>query len=342
MALLALIGGPKTGPPAPAAPLAGAWTAFLTGDPAALAGLGDADLAFTFPFRTETLPVLRRAASQDGHWGWDYLHALNLWALDRDEEAASILARLGDEPGYGPFYAARGHLLHAVEGRDPAGDFARAVELAPGIRLLHVTQVRHALASGLWRDALEMSTRGRAAFPGDFNLDLLHVQALLALGRPADAIEILNTTHVLPSENARDSHRLYELAHLAAALDALEAGETDAARRHLEVAMLWPESLGQGRPYDPDERLVHHLLGVVAEREGDGDAARRAFDAAGSVGAEIAAGAGGTAANFFVEQQRRLIARATAVRVGGSHGAGAAAPGGAGPPPGRETRGSSR
>lgn len=317
VALLELVGT------LPAAPLARAWTAFLTREAATLAGLTDADLAFTFPFRTETLPVLRWAASEDGHWGWDYLLALNLWALDRDEEAAPILARLGDEPGYGPFYAARGHLLQAVEGTDPSGDFARAVEFAPEIRLLHVTQIRHAHASGLWRDALAMSTRARAAFPDDFNLDLLHARALVALDRPAEAIEILETTHVLPSENARDSHRLYELAHMAAAVDELEAGGLGAAREHLEAALLWPESLGQGRPYDPDERLVRHLLGVVAEREGDGEAARRAFEAAGGVAGEIAAGPAGGTGDFFAAQQRRLLRRVEAAAPGGRPGGGA-------------------
>ena len=304
----------------PPAPLARAWSAFLASAPAALAGLDDPDFAFTFPYRTETLPVLRWAAKQDGHWGWDYLLALNLWALDRDEEAAPILARLGDEPGYGPFYAARGHLLHAVEGRDPAADFARAVELAPGIRLLHVNRIRHAHASGLWREALEMSARARAAFPDDFNLDLLHVRALLALDRPGEAIEILAATHVLPSENARDSHRLYEFAHMAAALGELEARRPGSARDHLEAALLWPESLGQGRPYDPDERLVRHLLGVVAEVEGDGEAARRAFEVAGGVVEEIgeagaaAAGGAGGGTDFFAERQRRLVSRAEALR----------------------------
>ena len=303
--------------PTPTAPLVRAWSAFLASAPSSLTELGGDDLDFTFPFRAETLPVLRWAAEQGEHWGWDYLLALNLWALDRDEEAAPIFARLGDEPGYGPVYAARGHLLQAVEGRDPAGDFARAVELAPQVRLLHVTRIRHAHASGLWREALDMSARARAAFPDDFNLDLLHVRALLALDRPGEAVDILAATHVLPSENARDSHRLYELAHMAAALDELEAGRAGPAREHLEAALLWPESLGQGRPYDPDERLVRHLLGVVAEVEGDGEAARRAFEAAGGVVEEIAAAgaaAAGGSADFFAERQQRLVRRAVALR----------------------------
>ena len=320
----AVVDRPPPAADAPAEPVARAWIAYLTRDPAALAGLGDDDLAFAFPFRAETLPALRWAADRGDHWGWRYLLALNLWALDRDGEAAPILARLGDEPGHGPAYAARGHLLRAVEGRDPGGDFARAVEIAPGIRLLHVTRIRHAHESGMWREALDMSARARGLFPDDFNLDLLHVRALLALDRPRDALDILAATRVLPSENARDSHRLYELAHMAAALDELEAGRTAAAREHLEAALLWPESLGQGRPYNPDERLVRYLLGVVAEREGDAEGARRAFEAAGGVAGEVAGGGvvgGGGAGDgggrdFFAERQRRLLDRAEAVRGG--------------------------
>ena len=271
-------GAAPTAARTPTAPLVQAWSAFLASAPSSLADLDDDDLDFTFPFRTETLPVLRWAAAQNDHWGWDYLLALNLWALDRDEEAAPILARLGDEPGYGPFYAARGHLLHAVEGRDPAGDFARAVELAPETRLLHVTRIRHAHASGLWREALEMSARAREMFPDDFNLALLQARTLLHLGSYREAIEVLAGTHVLPSENARESHRLYELAHVGAALDELEAGNHQSGREYLEAGLLWPESLGQGRPYDPDERLIRFLLGVAARAAGDRAAEREAFE----------------------------------------------------------------
>ncbi len=37
--------------------------------------------------------------------------------------------------------------------------------------------------------------------------------------------------------------------------------------------------LGQGRPYDPEERLVQYLLGHVEQRLGESDLARAAFEA---------------------------------------------------------------
>jgi hypothetical protein len=108
----------------------------------------------------------------------------------------------------------------------------------------------------------------RARFPGDFNLDLLQARTLVNLGQPLEAILILETTHVLPSENARESHRLWEQAHLMAALNAFETGDFEEARTHALSALEWPEHLGQGRPYEPDERLARFILANAEERLG--------------------------------------------------------------------------
>ena len=260
-------------------PVADAWLAFLTDD-AELLRAG-ADPAFAFPYRPETLPVLRWAAGEDPHWGWRYLLGLNLWALDRDAEAAEALESLGDEPDYGPAYAARAHLAAAMGG-DPGPDFRRAAEVDPDNRLLRISLIRHLQEVGRWAEAREASDRGRELFPDDFNLALVHVRGLLEAGDHGEAIRILGDTRVLPSENSGEAHRLYEFAHVGAALDELEAGDRPAARRHLEAALLWPESLGQGRPFDPDESLVRFLLNVAAE-DADGGAV------AGSTVAEVAA-----------------------------------------------------
>ena len=257
-------------------PVQRAWRAFLGNDTTALADPGH--LAFAFPFRPETLPVLRWAAAESNHWGWRYLLGLNLWALDRKREARDILAELRDRPDYGPAYAARAHLDRETGG-DPGPDLMRAVEFDPDSRILRVEEIRYLLDEEEWLAALQASARAREIFPGDFNLELLDARALIQLGAYGEAIEVLASTHVLPSENARESHRLYELAHVGAALDELDEENHEGARAHLEAALLWPESLGQGRPYNPDERLVRFVLGVAARATGDEGAAREAFEA---------------------------------------------------------------
>ncbi len=288
--------------------VATAWRAFLTGD-AELLRAG-ADPAFAFPYRPETLPVLRWAAREDPHWGWRYLLGLNLWSLDRDAEAAEVLATLGDDPDYGPAYAARAHLARATSG-DPGPDFRRAVEVDPDNRLLHISLIRHLQETGRWAEAGEASGRGRALFPDDFNLALLHVRGLLQSGDHGESILILADTHVLPSENSGEAHRLYEFAHIGAALDELEAGDREAARRHLEVALLWPESLGQGRPFDPDDRLVRFLFDIAGESS-DGGPAPGAFETVtvASMGARADSLAGATSPTAVIE--RALLRRALA------------------------------
>ena len=260
-----------------------AWRAYLLQDPSLLADPGEP--AFAFPFRVETLPVLRwaaaqsRAAGQPGSWVWTYLLGLNLWALNREEEAAQAMESLADEPDYGPSYAARGLLLQAWRGRNPEVDLSRAAALDPESRVLRIALIRHRQSEGDWERALVASAEARRAFPDDFDLELLHARGLVNTDQPLAALEILAAVRVLPSENSRESHRLFELAHIAAALDALAPGGSGhaAARAHLEAALDWPESLGQGRPYDPDERWVRYLLGVAATQAGDPDAARRHF-----------------------------------------------------------------
>ena len=254
-----------------------AWQAALADDPAFLAG--DHDPAFAFPYRPETLPVLEWAAQNSDAWLWTWLLGLNLWALDRDEEAATQLDALGDEPDFGPAYVARAHLLSQLRGTDPEPDLRRAVALSPDDRTIHIQLIRYLQEAGQWDSALTASSDARKRFPGDFNLELLEARALIHLGRPQNAALILAASQVFPSENARDSHRMWEQAHTLVALDAMQAGDYAAARVNLAAALEWPESLGQGRPYEPEERLVRFLLGVTEEARGNEEAARDAFRA---------------------------------------------------------------
>jgi tetratricopeptide (TPR) repeat protein len=210
---------------------------------------------------------------------WRYLLALNLWAVDRQEEAATHLEALGSTPAYGPFYVARARLTRQVRGTDPLPDLRRAVALDPESRILHIHLIQSLQGAGRWAEALSATEAAASRFSPDFNLQLLQARSLINLGQARQATEILADTHVLPSENARESHRLYEQAHTLAAMDAMDEGEYQVAREHLDAALLWPESLGQGRPYEPEERLIRFLLGRVEshlEHEGQ---AREAFQA---------------------------------------------------------------
>jgi tetratricopeptide (TPR) repeat protein len=268
-ALLDMPGGPAAGAEAQA------WRAYLEQRPDLLGTPGSP--AFQFPYRTESLPVLAWADQVGADWPWSYLSALNLWGVDRGEEAAELMAGLGDRPDFAPFYVARAHLLGDLHDVDPVPDLRRAVALDPDSRLLHVSLIRGLQERGLWLEAVTASAAARARFPTDFNLALLEARTFLHVGRAREAARILAATTVLPSESGRESHRLWEWAHTLVALDALDAGDPADARGHLLQALEWPESLGQGRPYEPEERLVRFLLGVAESRVGNAEGAQAHF-----------------------------------------------------------------
>ncbi|MGE5813231.1 MAG: DUF5107 domain-containing protein [Acidobacteriota bacterium] len=257
-------------------PLLGAWRAYLAKDPGRLPS--SVDVAFVFPYRQETLPVLQWTTEQSPHWTWKYLLALNLWALDRSKEADSILTSIGNKPDFAPFYVARAFLAERA-GRDPEQDLVQAERLAGTDRNIRIPLIRFYQEQRRWTDALTVSARARDQFAGDFNLDLLHARSLVNLNRAVEAIAILDKARVLPSENARDSHQLYVQAHVLAALSAIQARRLDEAYAHLGTALEWPEHLGQGRPYDPEERLVRLILGRVEEQRGRAEQAARSFEA---------------------------------------------------------------
>lgn len=268
------------------APVLVAWNAYLSGRPELLDG--PLDVAFAAPFRPETLRVLSWATEHSSRWEWSYLLGLDLWAVGRADEAADVLVPLGNEPTHPAFYVARSRLLERLYGHDPLPDHRRAVELGASDRLMHVALAQVLEEAGAWDEALAALGTARSSFPEDFNLALFEARALMGLERAADALAVLADIRVLPSEHARGTRQLYADAHLTVAMDSIEAGRHAAARTHLEAALEWPENLGEGRPYDAEERLQRLLLAVVEETLGApaaADAQLRAVVASTDAGA---------------------------------------------------------
>ena len=80
---------------------------------------------------------------------------------------------------------------------------------------------------------------------------------------------------VLPSENGRESHYLFESTHLLRAIELFVQGNLESASMHVSRAREWPERLGQGKPYEVDTRLADYISFRIAKAEGrDADADR--------------------------------------------------------------------
>lgn len=264
------------------------WRAWLARDtdPAASARLLSDAIArgpgFVFPFRPESLEIFEWADGASDAWPVTWWRALLLWGLDRPEEAATLFAELGDAPDYGPFHASRAALGATLAGREAvrsfppaADDLYRAVSLTPD-----VPQLRHRLVDELgrldrWEDARSEAERSVEAMPAEFSLVLKWARTLLETDHHDQAASLLDTVRVLPSEGGGNGRQLYEWAHLARALDRVGAGDREDALREIGRSLEWPPSLGQGRPYDPDERFQIALRGLLHADAGRADDAAR-------------------------------------------------------------------
>jgi len=79
----------------------------------------------------------------------------------------------------------------------------------------------------------------------------------------------------LPYEHATGSRKIYTKAYWGSALNALHKENWKQAQTLLEQALEWPEKLGVGKPFDPEERWERFLLAFIYEKKGE----NQAFDA---------------------------------------------------------------
>jgi len=250
-------------------PMIPLWMGYLNKDVTSIETASKLNGGVANPYRVESLRVLDWAQDHSEHWAWSYLKGLNLWALNRGPEALTLWKDLGNTPDNAAFYVARANLASQLDGIHPRADLDRALTSSDANRLTYLYLIDHLQSEGQWEMSLAHSTKAMQLYSGDFNLELAHAKSLLFLSRTQEAVDIMEATHVLPSEMGRESHFLFESAHLLRAIELYESGDLSSALKHTERALEWPEQLGQGRPYEPDERLATYLLFRIAEADGE-------------------------------------------------------------------------
>lgn len=258
-------------------PLVSIWKAFLAQDASLLQAVASQSPERVFPYRPETLEALQWANRQNKHWKLTYYLALNLWGMGQQQAAGDLLESLGNTPDYPYCYLTRAHLREAA-GQSAAAlaDLQAALKLEPNSwRIQHQLSQFH-LQQKSFEAALANSEAAYRQHPDDYSLGMDYIRALIFNRKYEKAIEVLDQLEVLPFEGASASRQLYEWAHLGFALAQLQSGQFQAAIQTLEAYKEWPERLGVGKPYDPDERLADYLLAFALEKMGRTEAAQAA------------------------------------------------------------------
>jgi tetratricopeptide (TPR) repeat protein len=252
------------------------WLAYLRHDQQLLARAEAASPAFVFPFRSESVPVFEWAGQQSQAWQPKYFLALIHWSQGQLALARELLAACGQEPDFGPFYAARAQI--SEESAVP--DLQRAGQLDPGQWRYGAMLARHYLKQGDLAAALAVAADYAGRFPANGVLALFHAKTLLATGHYQAAADLLDSLNLLPCEGSTEAHSLFREAHLMLAVERIKSGAFDEALRFIEKGRQWPEHLGAGKPYaeDVEERLQDWLTYQCQLRDKPPEEARRTLD----------------------------------------------------------------
>lgn len=223
---------------------------------------------FVFPSRHEELSLLVRtaarltAAGKPVPWQLNYYQGILLWQLDRIPEAKEKFLACGDAPKWPAFYLTKADLFK--EQKEVAGQaLERAYALAPDDwRTVH-DLADYYESLGKKEAALDLVAKklNQKKLPAheQYILGQQKARLLMGVGKFRESIELMKQLTILPSEGAGAAHSLFREANIRQAIELLKAGKPEDALTYLDQAETWPENLGSGQPYDPDNRLTAAL-----------------------------------------------------------------------------------
>lgn len=215
--------------------------------------------SFVFPFRLEDIDMLEWAIKQEDNWKTAYYLGLLYWNLGNRDFAKELFKNIADQSDFPYFYLARVLLFSDDKNYSAEKDLIKARELGINDWRTSERLIDYYLQTGLPDKALKIAKEAVKKFPENYILNYVFTKCLMANGQYSMARNILTKITILPSEGAQYGRITYRQACIMEAIDLYESGRYLDAIKLIEKARLWPENLGVGKPYDPDERIEDFL-----------------------------------------------------------------------------------
>lgn len=219
-----------------------------------------------FPYRRETIPVLEWATQQNDSWKLKYYLAQNYMVVGKKKHALKILDECVNVPDSDIFYRFRTKLNEGNDYQRELLDYQKAYELNSSDWKLNEEFIQFYLANNKYEEAAKLSSKAYKKFLNNYNIGLAHAKSMLNTGKNEKVLNILKKIQVLPFEHASESREIYERAHMAVVLSHLRKNKNDKALEVLKKSKEWPENIGVGKPYNPDERLQDYFMALVMEK----------------------------------------------------------------------------
>jgi Tfp pilus assembly protein PilF len=223
---------------------------------------------FVFPYRHESLAMLEEINQLTSHWKANYYLALNYWGLGQKENAYIIMNGLSNIPDYAPFYLSRVALSKELDSKlGVEYDLILAHSLNKKEWRTWYKLIEFYTENGKNKKALSLCREAVQMFPDNYTLQIVLAKNLDNAQRYGQAIDLLKNIQVLPFEGDSQGRRIWENTHIAYALELLDNGSNIEAIRILNEGKTWPENLGVGKPYTPDERMLNYILMKAIEKK---------------------------------------------------------------------------
>ena len=249
-------------------PLIALWKAFLKDDVPALNEIAKASPAFVFPYRTETVSVLEWAVLKNDNWKFKYYLGLNMWGIQREEDAGKLFAACKQEPDFASFYLTRAMLGKQTNQKLGLDDLQTAHQLAPDEWRASIHLIEAYISSEDYKTALSLATEAAKKFPENDNLALQCARVQLANNQYEACLKTLGKTHIIPFEGSIQGKYVYEQAYMQLAIDLMNKKKYREALVKLGKSKEWPENLGAGAPYEPDNRMQNYLEALCQDKSG--------------------------------------------------------------------------
>jgi len=250
----------------PAHPLVTLWKGYLKDDASVVNEVAAGSPEFVFPYRTETVPVLKWAVSHNNSWKFKYFLAMNYLATQRDAEAMDLFRAIGQEPDYAPFYLARASLLRPGDASQELTDLQTAQKLAPNDWRTTIRLIDYYESNKNSKMALAVSAPAYKKYKDNPSVAVKHAIALINNGQYANSLKILDGVTILPDEGARQGKVVLEQATLLMSMDLIKKKKYADAIKMIEKSKEWPENLGVGKPYVVDVRVQDYLKAFTLDK----------------------------------------------------------------------------
>jgi len=210
---------------------------------------------FVFPFRIETLKPLEWAQTLSDNWKIKYYTGLVYLNAGNENKGSDLWNSCGNQPDFFPFYIARSQLSNA-NSQQVQSDVERALELGGNNWRAGLFASQYFMNKGNnMPKAEELARDFYKKNPQNYILGLHYAKVLEMNQKYSECISLLQKIKVLPNEGATDGRTLWRNANIGYALNLLKTQKYRKALESIGNARQWPENLGVGKPYTPDERL---------------------------------------------------------------------------------------